>query len=148
MSIAFKASNINKKIYLNLENVDANTKTGARHGLYQLGKKLRHDVNKDILRKPRSGKVYASRGRGRHTASIAGEAPANWTGNLRKSLDWNVNGWETMKFGYKAEYGKYLEEGTKNMEARPGLKIAVKKNSRNGKKYIEQEIKKILQVKK
>lgn len=131
-------------MFVKIDNLDKSMKRGIRQGFYRSGKKLIFDTSKDILRKPRSGRVYMVRlgpkRRIRHKASVAGEAPANRKGKLRRSLDFVVNGWESMDFGYEQDYGKWLEEGTKRMKARPALFLNAVKNKTRMGSFFRQEI--------
>ena len=124
----------------------------ARHAirkwLYDTGKDLMASFNKAVLAKPRAGREYISRDRRgrrrRHTASRAGESPANRTGFYRKSADFVVRGHQELLFGVEAEYGAFLELGTKRMAARPGLGNAVRASERNtnrrARNYLERNL--------
>jgi HK97 gp10 family phage protein len=71
----------------------------------------------------RSGRIYTIGG-SKHTASAAGEAPAKVTGNLARSVTVKVitNGFI---IGETAPYARYLEFGTRKMEARPHVKPVI-----------------------
>jgi len=131
-----------------VRNISEDMRRGIRRGFYFSGKKVLRDLSQDILRRPRDGRVYhyrtSSGSRRRHVASIPGEAPANRTGTLRTSAEFRVHGWDELSFGYRAEYGKWVEFGTENMEARPGIKINLEKNRKNIDKFLDSEIKKAL----
>lgn len=62
-------------------------------------------------------------------ASVAGESPHRRTGNLRKSIEFWVNR-KTLQVWVgptdEAEYGLYLEFGTKRMDPRPFMFRALK----------------------
>lgn len=150
--IQIKALPITYKVTSEMKKHPNKIKQGIRLGFYNLGKKLVKDTSKDILRKPRFGRTYIIYKKGRryrHKASVGGEAPANITGKLRRSLNFLVRGSSDLEFGYgqNAKYGKFLEKGTVKMAARPGLKINIDRNRVQGSTYIEQEIKKQLKVK-
>ena len=87
---------------------------------------LSAELNQQVLKRPKGGKVYVRRVRGgnrrRHRASAAGETPANLTGEYRKSRGYQVSGWRQMRFGVRDRKGRWLEEGTRNMKPRPGLR--------------------------
>ena len=95
------------------------------------GRDLVKTTNQEILRRPKSGRVYLIRlkngTRRRHVASAPGETHANMSGTLRKSLGYKVKGIERMDFGYGAsnkvvpKHAIFVEKGTKNMKARPSL---------------------------
>ena len=146
MSITVRKSGDHRRISLKINRINENTRRGIRRGLYLSGKKIMRDLNKDILRKPRSGRVYTVRTSGgrrrRHVASVPGEAPANRSGALRKSREFLVQGWSRMKLGYKAPHGKWVEFGTSRMKPRPGLILNIRKNDRHIQRFIGNEIKK------
>ena len=69
------------------------------------------------------------RGNKRHWPSAPGHPPAIDTGELRRSIMFDVRGTELEVGSYAgAPYAKYLEEGTRKMAARPFLEPAVEKN--------------------
>ena len=93
-----------------------------------------------MLAKNKLGKVYISRDsigrRRRHRASAPGQTAANRTGRLRKARSFKLRGSDQLEFGFKsglgADYAKFVEEGTRNMGARPGLRNTVKAVRRTG----------------
>lgn len=130
---------------------------GIRQAFYFLGKDLIKESSKLILEKPKHGRTYLIRRGGvrrRHVASAAGEAPANLSGALRRSLDFNVRGADRMEFGYREVftqskgqgiiYGKFLELGTRKIAKRPGLLLSIKANERNAVVHFETQLKKAL----
>ena len=75
----------------------------------------------DNMAQEKHGRVYYSPALKRsYTASAPGEAPAIVTGNLASSTMFTARG-DTLEVGYQAEYGKFLEEGTKRMAKRPNI---------------------------
>ncbi len=138
----------NKRVNVRIENISQDSSRGIREGFYRLGKRLVRDTSKDILRKPRQGRLYRVRLGPkrviRHKASVPGEAPANITGKLRRSLGFIVQGFSKMEFGYKQDYGKFLENGTKRIKPRPGLLINIKRNLSVGAGYFEAGIRRNL----
>lgn len=70
-------------------------------------------MKKSILSGSKSGRRY-----GTHTSSAPGEAPANWTGELVKSISVQKNGRTSFVF-VAAKYAEFLEFGTSKMRARP-----------------------------
>lgn len=100
--------------------------------LTDIGKKNVGTARALILSRQKTGLVYSAVVRGRrirHRASAPGEAPANRTGVLQRSISFIVHGGNQMEFGADAEYAAWLEEGTKRMEKRPYLKVTVDRNS-------------------
>ena len=113
-----------------LNNIEHSFHVGMRQGWFKAGDELSKELSEQVLKKPRSGRTYVTRIRGgnrrRHRASKAGESPANRSGNYRRSRGYNIRGWNQLEFGIKnVKYAKFLEQGTKNMDPRPGVKNAV-----------------------
>lgn len=126
--LRFEADHNNKQVFAQLDELDDRTRRGIRQFWFALGKSLLKSFNAEVLRKPRSGRVYKIR-RGkvkrRHTASQPGETPANISGNYRRSAGYQIRGAMEMQFGNSSEYAGFLENGTSKMAARPGLGNAV-----------------------
>lgn len=129
-----------------LDDATVNIKRTIRQGFFQLGKDLKITANKEILRRPKKGRVYYIRTRGgrsrRHVASAPGETHANITGALRRSIGWVVAGSESLTFGYGVDprgpapdRAEWLEFGTTRMKARPSLQNAMKDTERNAEVY-------------
>lgn len=72
------------------------------------------NAKNEVLEGQRSGKWYGS-----HQASAAGEAPANWHGDLRKSFHRIEDDAYIVGIYNPYPYANYLEEGTKKMAPRP-----------------------------
>ena len=79
----------------------------------------------------RSGRTYYVPGTHKeYTASSPGQPPAQATGRLRQSVKTSIEGHGLNiigKVGTDLDYGKCLEYGTKNMAARPWLRISFEK---------------------
>lgn len=75
---------------------------------------------KSEMSSPKSGRWY-----GAHRASAPYEAPAVDTGALINSLFVSRLDWHTVMVGVGAEYGLYLELGTRSMSPRPFLSPAI-----------------------
>lgn len=142
-----------------LNNIKEDTQDAIRQSFYHAGKAMLADSRKEILTGLKTGNVYRVKINGvtkLHRASAPGEAPANLTGNLRKSLGFEVSGWQQLEFGSRdgppaagvspkqnvAEYSKFLELGTSTMKPRPYLKPAIDKNERSITVGIETELRK------
>ncbi len=123
--------------YLNFNDHRRLIYRGARRALYDIGVENVRYTREIIKKGPKNGRLYRIAGRKRrHRASAPGQAPANLTGYLRRNVDFSVKGGDQMEFGDKAEYGRFLELGTRRMKARPHLSKAVKKN----KQYADQRL--------
>lgn len=87
----------------------------------------------EILSGTRSGRIYNVPGTHRqYTASSPGEPPAVQMGDLRKSVKGGVEKEGKSVIGYVGtdlEKGPMLEFGTRNMAARPWLRISFEKSS-------------------
>lgn len=139
----------NKRVILKAKGSKSAFKNGIRRGFYKLGKDLVKTAKQGILSPPKTGINYNG-----HIASSAGEYPANRSPSYRRrlglstansarlafSLGFTVHGYYMMTFGSKVPHGLYLQEGTKNMEARPFLTLSSDANERNAIKTFENEI--------
>lgn len=94
----------------------------TKRAFYDIGKDMREEVRRLIKETPKHGRIYRRNGR-KHIASAPGEAPANWTGKLRRSVGFSVRR-DEVEYGYKIFYGKFLEHGTWKIKPRPGLRKA------------------------
>lgn len=146
----------NQKIFIRVKELPKAQTRWIRKAFYFIGKDLVKDSNKLILEKPKHGKLYRIK-RNKitrlHRASAPGEPPANFSGSLRQSIDFDVVGADRMQFGVKekfqnrkgtpggVKYGKYLELGTNKMDERPYLLPTIKSNYRNIRKHFETQIK-------
>jgi hypothetical protein len=149
----------NRQIYLHVDKHVLLQTRAIRKAFYYIGKDLVRDAAREILKKPKHGRIYTVIIDGRtvkHQASAPGEAPANLRGDLRKSLDFNVEGSNKMEFGYREEfinrknsprgvvYGRALELGyePRNLEPRPNLLPTIKRNYKNSQKHFYRMLKK------
>lgn len=105
---------------------------GVRNGLFQIGRENVKHARKLIQEPPKTGRIYSIGGK-RHQASAAGEAPANRTGMLKKSVGYRVRASHQVEFGDEVLYGKFLEEGTRRMSPRPHLITTVNAKERDNK---------------
>lgn len=146
MTVKFIPDLRNDKIFAQIDNIPEQTARSIRHGFFALGKDLKQTASKEILRKPKGGRTYIIRTPGgrrrRHVASAPGETHANLSGRLRRSLGYQINGHESMEFGYGVdkdapEYGEFLEFGTRRMKPRPSLLNAINATTRNAENYFD-----------
>ena len=91
---------------------------------------IRNTIILSMRNTPQTGRKYR-RGKsgGIHIASSPGNPPAIDSGELLRSIVYDVRDME-VEIGNEAgaPYGRFLEEGTKKMEARPWLAPAVEKH--------------------
>jgi HK97 gp10 family phage protein len=87
------------------------------------------EMKKSILSGSKSGRQYFIKGR-RHQSSAPGQAPANSTGKLVRSIKvTKIDGGHEVKID--ADYAAYLEYGTSRMRPRPFILPALLKVKRN-----------------
>lgn len=140
----------NNKVILELKNINKITLFSIRKSLFAIGKDLISEANKEILKKPKGGRLYIRRTKGgskkRHRASAPLETHANMTGQLRKSMQWKVSGQE-LDFGYGVakstapEYAAAIEFGKAPgskppLIKRPSLRNSITANQRNIEKHL------------
>lgn len=123
-----------RRIFRDLDDVEGGWDRSIRETWFELADDLKGRANAEILRKPKSGRIYIRRDRlgrrRRHRASAPGETHANDTGALRKAIGWKVHGNNEMIFGYgvtrnSPDYDEFVEFGTRRMAARPSLANAI-----------------------
>jgi hypothetical protein len=142
------------KCFLKLDNIRKATKSGINKSFAFLGKELVKDSRQKMKDTERDlSKTYFVRVRGRiirHNPSKPGFPAAIMTGALSKSVRYNVNGSDSMKFGAgyfnKVDYAGFVELGTKRMVARPYLRPAILENDRNAFTAFEKYIKRVSEV--
>ena len=78
---------------------------------------MANEMKKSILTGAKSGQQYFSNGR-RHQSAAPGQAPANNTGALVRSIKVKKNGREAT-ISIEKDYAIYLEFGTSKMRPRP-----------------------------
>jgi hypothetical protein len=151
--VGFQADMRNNAVFRRIDRIIPTTREGIRRTWFEVGRDLKNEANKEILRKPKGGATYFVRTRGgrvrRHVASAPGETHANLSGTLRKSVSWKVHGYDRMDFGYgfatnassrAPAYDVFVEDGTKNMAARPSIENAVNRLERNTQEHFRRAI--------
>lgn len=101
-------------------------KQAVRKTFFDMGTQMKKEAQHNILHGKKTGRIYVVRlGKRRkfHQASAAGEAPANLTGRLRRSVSYRITASDKIEFGYSDDtpYGKWLENGTPAMGKRPNI---------------------------
>jgi len=126
-----------------IKKMNQNTQKGVVQALQDVGKRLVSTSKELILDKNKNGRVYKnvpyrSTGKGarkivkrRHQASAPGEAPANLSGNLWKSLNFTRQGSTQLSFGNTAEYSAVLEFGGRKVAPRPYMKRSIDLNKKD-----------------
>jgi HK97 gp10 family phage protein len=136
--LTVRGDRMNETVFARIRGGEVATRRSIRRAFFELGKDLKAEANREILRRPKHGRTYIVRGRSgrprRHVASAPGETHANLSGRLRRSISWKVHGDERMEFGYGVsttdanaapEYDLFVEYGTSRMAARPSLRNAI-----------------------
>jgi HK97 gp10 family phage protein len=112
----------------NIEKAKVAAEKGAERGVERARLAVESTAKKLIQRGPKSGEVYQKYNpRRKHKASSPGQPPATDTGTLVNSIESKRDGLIAVVWTEKA-YGKYLEFGTRDIEARPWLTPAVEQN--------------------
>lgn len=128
-----------------LDKIKKTFQNGINHGLTRVGKLVVKFATAGIKNPPKTG-VQRS---GRNRASSPGEFPADQTGELRRSINFKVQGGsKKMIFGAKKLHGKFLEKGTRSIEPRPFIDRTVKDTNKQVEiileKALDEEIKRKL----
>lgn len=118
--LSFSAGPGNKSTIKTLTELETYTTRGLRSALFDIGFKNARDAGDLINNESRSGRVYFVKGTP-HQSSAPGEAPANMSGRLKKSMNYLVRGYHEVEFGSTARHALWLEEGTKLIQPRPFL---------------------------
>lgn len=117
-----------KKVLIEIDSHGKYLKGSLKRALHEIGIEVRREVRRLIRNTNKTGRLY-----GTHRASSVGEAPANRTGKLTKSVNFNVRNEQEMSIGESAEYAVFLENGTKKIKPRPHLIAAI--NNKAGVTY-------------
>lgn len=149
MTFKITEPNSNRQIFIQLRNINRETKKAIRTAFFAIKKDLTDEARRLIKEPPKTGIVYLLRkkrgGRQfRHQASRVGESPANFTGNLSRGVGAKIRGSLQMDFGDTAKYAKFLEKGTSKIQPRPFLIAAIKNKERNTRQHFEMNLKKNL----
>lgn len=119
---------------------------GIRTAYFRIGHDLVTASRRYVLEGPKSGHIYLVRDRRarggyrRHQASAPSESPANLTGFLRRSITYQQHGYARMRFGARAEYAPWLENGSERVKPRPFLIKAVYATERSTERHLRVEI--------
>jgi len=121
---------ITGKVLVDVGDIKNRFDQGIRDAFFDQGDRNVKYARKEILKRNKTGNLYMIKGK-LHRASAPGEFPANLSGKLRKSISYTVRGSNSMEFGDKVEYGKYLELGTEHMKPREHIIRTVKERARD-----------------
>lgn len=124
MTVRVKPIKSTKQVIVGMTRNVHRHQQGIENALYVIGAIVGKRNRKLIQEGPKTGRVYSFRGR-QHQASAPGEAPANRSGRLMKSYNFNVHGPYNMEVGENAPYAGFLEDGTGRMRPRPHVIKAI-----------------------
>lgn len=101
-----------------------NLLTKAENIVNESSEYMAEEMKKSITTGAKSGKQYEN-----HTASAPGQAPANWTGQLLRSIQ--IQKFKGISYVFvSAKYAEFLEFGTSKMRPRPFIIPAFIKTKR------------------
>lgn len=114
--------------------------------------KVRSDIRYDMAHTTRNMEIsyYTNNKKKAHHPSAPGNPPAPDTGNLRNSINYEIQKDEYKVTGIvgttqkNPPYGQFLEYGTLKMAPRPWLRPAMRKNNEFIRKSISETIKRVM----
>lgn len=151
MTITFRRTRAEDKIFGKLEGTEKLIKKGIRQGMFRTGHGLITAANQAILHETKTGRIYIRKDRAgrkrRHRSSASGQSHANFTGKLRRSLSFQLRGVSEIEFGYGVssgkeapDYARFVEIGTFRMRPRPSIKNALDSEQGNIVGYFDSDI--------
>ena len=150
MTVQIKPARQNRKVFFELKNMPRTINKSIHNSLFEIGKEnVRHVQN--LMRERKTGRIYRIEGRNHQASAPFIEAPAILSGNLLRSINYEVRGSSQMEFGDKsmpgrAPYGKFLEEGTKKMKKRSHIRRTVQEKYKDNFNSLEGYVKRGLGV--
>ena len=156
MTVKITPASQNRQVFIRLNGMGRDISKAIHDSLFEVGKENVNHVKKLMLER-KTGRTYKINGRDHQASSPFVEAPAILSGDLLRSLDYEVRGSSEMEFGdtsmkNKAPYGKFLEEGTKNkdgsvrMKKRPHISRTVQEKYKDTFNTLEGYVKRGLGV--
>lgn len=148
MTMTIRMTPKSNQVAIKLGKLDITTKAALKNAWFDIGKDLKSTAQKLILEPPKTGKIYKVMINGvriRHQASAPGQAPANMSGKLEKTVDYTVNSSTEMRFGAgggSVNYAGFLENGRRRMQKRPYLIKSINENTAKIVTHIQDNIKK------
>lgn len=135
------------RVFDKTKSLNHNVKRGIKLGMFDVGRKIKPDIQRSILDTNKTGRVYLVRLGGntvRHRASAPGQAPANLTGKLQRSVNYRIRrGGQQMEIGAGNDlinYARGLELGNSRIAPRPYIKPAITKNNKNIIEFVNRRI--------
>ena len=142
MTITIKATRKTREVLIDIPKHMRKHRQGLENALYEHGPEVIRETKRLIINGPKTGRIYTIRG-ARHQASAPGEAPANRTGKLAKSGNYNVHGPFQMEVGESVPYAGYLEDGTGKIKPRPHVIRAINETQGDAVRVFYDEVKKV-----
>lgn len=142
MTIRIKPIRDTKRVLISVPRGTLNHKQSIQNALHLIGDVVGNRVKQLIEQGPKTGRIYRFRGRD-HRASAPGEAPANRSGQLAKSFNYNVHGPFQMEIGESAPYAGFLEDGTRKMKPRPHFFRAIEETQGDAVRILYDEVEKV-----
>ena len=137
-----------REILRNIKRFGGDAERLEKQAVYATANAIRNDAIKSIQQKSNGGQVtrYSQGGKPfSHTVSKPYAAPNTDTGNLVKSINTQpLAPAKTMYVGVNADYGTWLEFGTRNMKARPFLTPAMNENNDFLEDYLAKKLKALI----
>ena len=142
MTIRIKPIKSTKRVIVGMTREVHRHMQGIENGLHVIGDIVVRRSKQLIEEGPKTGRIYRIRGRD-HQASAPGEAPANRTGKLAKSGNYNVHGPFQMEVGESVPYAGFLEDGTGKIKPRPHMIRAINETQGDAVRVFYDEVKKV-----
>lgn len=139
MTAEIKINRKTKEVLISIGKHPYYHRAGLKMALHDIGVDVRRETRRLIRTGSRTGRIYTFRGRP-HQASAPGEPPANRSGKLSKSVGFRVRNHAEMVVGESAEYAKFLEDGTRKMDPRPHLIVAVRNKAQDAVNTITENV--------
>lgn len=159
MSIQIRTEKLRAKL-AKMAQQAKNAEQAVAIGVFKAALIARNDMIGRILKGPKSGIIYHRKGKGTrarnsrtggagvdHQASAPGEAPANDTGHLARSINVVAGApgkVSTSIVNINAEYAQMLEYGTTHIEPRPFVRPSLEDNKLLMSETIKAEVVKAL----
>ena len=122
---------VDESEYQEIIEIDEHIEKAVKKTLHSMGRKLKGKIINDINKSPRvHGRRYFNEYLGRHVKrSKPGNAHANESQALKKSLSWKTNGVNGLQIGYGLShwygeayfYAGIIEEGGYYIDSRPSI---------------------------
>ncbi len=125
--IKVKEDSKNRTTFVQIDKMPGANYKSVRGALFEVGSQSVKHLRSLIRSKDKTGILYGS-----HRASAPGEAPAaRPNSRLTRTLQYKVRGDYQCEFGDTVPYGRFLEEGTDKMAARPHVSRTVREKQRD-----------------